>query len=556
MKIISRPQFSENPDLTVIFTNAIKEEAYEDIASAHKGSRGKSGASYRAKGQPSAARTYFDEQVHIYSSDSFFYNAIVSYIKNRFFCVTENATFSLYEQGKFHELRYVTVPLYSQSEGRSSSRSMSSQQANLGEKSAKYTLTPSEFIDKVRHLMANLISRERSARKWEFDLSAVSNIVSAFNLHESDFIEALIEGLSLGLYQFSYQTGKKPELDHTVVLVGSSLERSDLTYVIRRGVHIAEAIKFARTLANAAPNYLTISRFVKEAHHVAKENKLKFTEINYQRLLKEGFGGLLAVNSGSAERARLLTLEYAPAKATQTILLVGKGVLFDSGGLSIKPSAGMAEMKMDMSGAAVVLAVMKAVRQLALNVRVIAALPLTDNVISSNAFRVGDVLTLYNGKRVEVLNTDAEGRLILADALSYAIKKYRPNYTIDFATLTGACMVALGQHYAGLWSNSRDLAEALLHAGEETSELLWQMPLHRAYLNDLNSPIADLKNIGGSYGGANTAAKFLEQFVANANWAHIDMAGTMSYQTNAGYKKKGASGFGVRLALRFLTGKD
>ncbi len=548
MKVSFDMHFSKHPELVVVFTNALGSEQAQFIVT---------GQTKKIKSQHKTNEKSLREEIAhyrhfmVYANDTFFYNEIIGFVKNGFFAAREHETFSLYEQGKFREILYAPLALVPVDEkavgstGDVNGRGTSSNGEN--------SFHAGKFLDSVRHLGAKLVSAVSRGRSWEVDLSGLANMLNPFKLHETDFITAFVEGFHLGTYRFTYQDKTKSLPVHSLRLVGAALQREELATAIKRGVYTAEAIAFARDLTNAAPNDLTVPRFVKMAREVAKLQHVRIQELGHAKLLKDGFGGLVAVNSASREKAKLLILSYAPPKATKTIVLVGKGVLFDSGGLSLKPSASMAEMKMDMSGAALVLALMSVLPKLALKLRVLAALPMTDNLVGPDGLRVGDVLTLHNGKRVEVLNTDAEGRLILADALSYMTKRYRADYVIDFATLTGACVVALGHHYAGLWSNTQELAEALLHAGEETQELLWQMPLHREYLTELQSPIADLKNIGGPYGGANTAAKFLEQFVGTAKWAHLDIAGTMSYQHEQGYKKKGASGFGVRLMLQFLA---
>jgi leucyl aminopeptidase len=259
-------------------------------------------------------------------------------------------------------------------------------------------------------------------------------------------------------------------------------------------------------------------------------------------------------NQGSAVEPKLIILEHAPKHYSKTILLVGKGITFDSGGVSLKPAAGMEDMKYDMCGGAAVLSAMQAVAVDKPKVRVVALVPATDNMSGSSAIKPGDIITHYNGITSEVVNTDAEGRLILADALAYGIKQYKPDCAVDLATLTGAVIVGLGHHRTGLMSNNDALAEALTEAGEDAGEKLWRLPLDSEYSKQIESDVADIKNIGGKGGGAITAAAYLQKFVGETPWAHLDIAGTAWNFTKKSYIPKGPSGIGVRTLLRFIDG--
>jgi leucyl aminopeptidase len=264
-------------------------------------------------------------------------------------------------------------------------------------------------------------------------------------------------------------------------------------------------------------------------------------------------GALLAVAQGSEEPPYLLRLSYKPKRVTnkKVIALVGKGVTFDSGGLSIKTGSGMETMKCDMSGAAAVIATMQAVATLKPGIEIRAYVPTTENMINGVATRPGDVVRAMSGKTIEILNTDAEGRLILADALHLA-QQDKCDVIIDLATLTGACMVALGTDYAGLFSNNDGLTQRLQSAGDRAGERLWRMPLAKEYKNWIKSPVADIKNIGKSFGGAITAALFLEEFIGEVEWAHLDIAGPAFVDGESGYIKRGGVGFGVRTLLNYL----
>jgi leucyl aminopeptidase len=266
-----------------------------------------------------------------------------------------------------------------------------------------------------------------------------------------------------------------------------------------------------------------------------------------------GCGGMIGVNKGSVEPPRVVKLVYAPRNARNKVVLVGKGVMYDSGGISLKPSdASHASMKMDMSGAAAVLATMSTLKELKCTTAVTAYLMCTDNMPSGSALKLGDVLTMRNGKTVEIHNTDAEGRLILADGLSLGVEQ-KPDAMIDIATLTGACMVALGKKMAGLFSNNQSFADQVKAASDRTDELVWQMPLFGEYRKMLDSNVADMRNIGGPVAGATTAALFLNEFVSDVPWAHLDIAGPMEADADESWLQRGATAYGTRLLIDVVT---
>ena len=263
-------------------------------------------------------------------------------------------------------------------------------------------------------------------------------------------------------------------------------------------------------------------------------------------------GGVLGVSQGSQEEPRLIIIEHRPKKPKKSVVLVGKGVTFDSGGISIKPAAGMGWMKYDMCGAATVVGVLRAVAELELPIKVVGLIPAVENLPSGSAIKPGDIITISNGKTVEVDNTDAEGRLILADALHHS-ERFNPDIVIDYATLTGACVVALGQEAAGIMGNDKDLLETLQKLGEKVGERVWPLPLYEEYLSYLKSDWADLKNAGGRWGGSVTAGSFLQQFVPEkVSWVHMDIAGVGYYEKEHNGLPKGATGFGVDLTVAFL----
>jgi len=331
-------------------------------------------------------------------------------------------------------------------------------------------------------------------------------------------------------------------------------EVETLERTLREAKIVAESVALTRDLGNAPANEMTPTRLGETAREVAKQLGLKATIWGKKELEREGFGGLLAVNSGSAQEPRFIVLDYAGpkgARAKETICLVGKGITFDSGGISIKPAAGMAEMKYDMCGAATVIGSVRAAAALKLPFRVVGIVSATENLPGSAAYKPGDIVKTYSGKTIEVDNTDAEGRVVLSDALTYATK-LKPDAIVDFATLTGACVVALGHECAGLMSPDDELAGALTAAGEASGDRVWRLPLWDDYRELIDSDWADVKNVGGRWAGAITAGMFLKEFVGDARWAHLDIAGTAYQDKERGGIPVGATGAGVKLVIRFL----
>ena len=333
---------------------------------------------------------------------------------------------------------------------------------------------------------------------------------------------------------------------------GGALGEEALAAAVHRGRVVGSAINLARDLANTPPAEKSPRRLAARIEEVAEGAGLKSEVWDEDRLRQERFGGLLGVAAGSAEPPAFVTLSYRGRNHGAPLALVGKGVTFDSGGLSLKPSASMEDMKADMTGAAVVVAAMQAVARLGLPVDVDAYLPLTENMTGGRAMKLGDVLTHRDGQTVEVLNTDAEGRLILADALAYAAE-HRPARILDLATLTGACVVALGTRIAGLLSNDDATAEAVLAACRRAGERAWRLPLDDDFQDQLKSNVADFKNVGGKHGGAITAAMFLQQFVGGLPWAHLDIAGPSWADTDSPTRDVGATGCYVRTLVELIA---
>ena len=364
-------------------------------------------------------------------------------------------------------------------------------------------------------------------------------------------LPTLARGLVTARYRYS-ETLSKPadpvRLSRVVVDAGKSLPASEAGRLLKQGKLTGEGVNAARELANLPGNVCTPDYLAKEARKLGRKYKTLATKVLDEKKMRElGMGSLLSVSAGSDEPARLIIMEYKGGKAKdQPYVLVGKGITFDTGGISLKPGAKMDEMKFDMGGAASVFGTMQAVCELGLPLNVVGIVAAAENMPSGRATKPGDVVTSMSGKTIEILNTDAEGRLVLCDALTYA-ERYKPAAVVDIATLTGACVVALGSHASGLYANKDSLAEELLSAGEESHDRAWRMPLWDDYQKQLNSNFADVANIGGPGGGSITAACFLARFAEKYDWAHLDIAGSAWNSA-----PKGATGRPVALLTRYL----
>ena len=373
----------------------------------------------------------------------------------------------------------------------------------------------------------------------------------------ADGARAVAEGLVLGAYRFdAYSSKEDAHRTQGATIVAGDLLRA-MRPGLERGVGVADAVNFARDLVNEPGGSLTPTVFAQRAAERAEAAGLGVEVLDEAAIAEAGLGGVLAVNQGSIEPPRLLKLTYEPpvadAAGVGTVALVGKGITFDSGGLSLKPAESMMEMKSDMAGAAAVIAAMCALPQVGAPVRVVSFTPMTDNMTGGAAQRPGDIYTAKDGTTVEVLNTDAEGRLILADALVMAAEE-EPEAIVDLATLTGACMVALGAKIAGLMGNDDEFRQQVADAAEQAGERVWPLPLPADYRPALDSPVADLKNIGGGrFGGALTAGLFLKEFVPDGTpWVHLDIAGPAFQSEGDAESPKGGTGFGVRTLLALL----
>ena len=362
--------------------------------------------------------------------------------------------------------------------------------------------------------------------------------------------QVVVEGALLGAYRYQGLKTDPAVAGMTQLhLVASETRSIGIKQGVERGLITAGAAAMARDLANMPPAHLTARHMAERAVATAAEHGLAVEVFNKDQLLAMGCGGMIGVNQGSVEPPRMVKLTYTPRSPKGHLVMVGKGVMYDSGGISLKPSDPFhAMMKMDMSGAAAVLAAMSALKALKCRSAVTAYLMCTDNMPSGSALKLGDVLTFRNGKTAEIHNTDAEGRLVLADGLSLAVE-LKPDAIVDIATLTGSCLAALGPKIAGVLGNNQRFVDCVSAAAAQADEPVWQLPLERSYRRLIDSTVADMKNVGGPFGGAITAALFLNEFVGDIPWAHLDIAGPMNADSDDGWISRGATGFGTRLLI-------
>jgi len=366
-----------------------------------------------------------------------------------------------------------------------------------------------------------------------------------------------VEGAVLGGYRYDKWLSRDVKEQTCNSLNFITSDGSGLEANVGRYTAISKGVNFARDLVNGPPSEVHPAYLADVATEIAKESGLELTIFEEDELVRRKMNLLMAVGTGSAIRPRLIHLTYRPEGAdanTPSIALVGKGVTFDAGGYNIKPTGSMEDMKMDMSGSAAVLGLMKVVKDVAPKCIVHGIVPTVENLVSSTAYKPGDIYTGLNGKSVEIMNTDAEGRLILADALCYA-DSLDPDKIVDLATLTGACVVALGPHIAGIFSNDEKFSETIKQAADRAGEDMWPMPLAKKLKPMLKSPSADMKNIGQRWGGAITAALFLEEFVGDRTWAHLDIAGPAFADKAEGHVPVGGTGFGVLTLVQLLEGE-
>ncbi len=390
------------------------------------------------------------------------------------------------------------------------------------------------------------------------DVTTIGTIPQGAGINDislEDAAQAITEGALLGLYSFrkhiTTDNDKFNEIK-TLSIVSNDEAKPRLEGGSDKGKILAGATNLARDMVNEPANYMTPSHMADTAAKLAKDYGLEVDVLEQEQMAELGMGALIGVARGSQQPPKFIVLRYKGSDAAETdAALIGKGVTFDSGGISIKPSEKLEEMKGDMAGGAAVMAAIVAVAQLKPQVNVIAVIPATENLPDGNAFKPGDILTAMNGKTIEIITTDAEGRLILADALSYA-KKQGAMFIVDVATLTGACVVALGKVCTGAFTNNQELVDKVIAAGNKSGELIWQMPMYDEYKELNKSDVADIKNVGGRYGGAITAAKFLAEFAGDTPWVHLDIAGTSLSEKERGYQVKGATGVPVRTLVHLV----
>jgi len=390
------------------------------------------------------------------------------------------------------------------------------------------------------------------------DIANVATIAQGAGINNISFEDAaqtIAEGALLGLYAFRKHITKEDDKLGEIkqlLIVGSDEAKLSLEKGSDKGRILAEATNLARDMANEPANYMTPSHMAETAMKLAKSHGLEVSVLEREQMSELGMGALSGVAQGSRQPPKFIVLQYKGKDAPEIdVALVGKGITFDSGGISIKPSEKLEEMKGDKAGGAAVIAAIAAIAQLKPKTNVMAIIPATENLPDGNALKPGDVLTAMNGKTIEIISTDAEGRLILADALSYA-KKQGAKLMIDVATLTGACRVALGDICTGAFGNNQDLVNKVITAGTEAGELIWQMPMYDEYQEQNKSDVADIKNVGGRLGGAITAAKFLAEFTNDTPWVHLDIAGTSLSDKERAYQVKGATGVPVRTLVNLV----
>jgi leucyl aminopeptidase len=407
-------------------------------------------------------------------------------------------------------------------------------------------------VERVRQAAGHAVQQAR-----EIGLKTVTFSIAADAPVE--WVQAVTEASQLALYEFKqYKTESDDEDENKAIevitfLPESAENESEVERAVQLGQTIADGTKLARDLSNQPGNYLTPTQLAETAQAVASETKIRCTVFDKPMLKEKGFGALLAVGQGSAQDPRFIILEYIPeGEGHDTVVFVGKGITFDTGGISIKPGEGMDEMKHDMSGAAAVIGTMKVIGQLKPNVHVVGVVPAAENMPSATAIKPGDVVTSYGGKTIEILNTDAEGRLVLADALGW-VAQYNPKGVVDLATLTGACLVTFGHGVAGAMGTDSALMAEVKAAGEKTHERVWELPLFDEYDEDIKSKVADVKNIGeGRNAGTIAGGMFLKKFVQGYPWVHLDIAGTAWGMKGSTYIPEEASGWGVRLLVQLV----
>jgi leucyl aminopeptidase len=403
--------------------------------------------------------------------------------------------------------------------------------------------------EKTRNLTGKVVNKAKELGISEFVLIPFKNM-------DKEHLSAMVEGVKLSDYSFNNYKRDEDRNDLNQVRIYIRNDMKNNQKIIRHSVVVSDAVIFTRNISNLPPNDCSPKDLATLSKKLSENQKVKVRVIEKEEMKSYGFEGILAVGKGSASSPKLIVLEYSGTTKNRPIVIVGKAVTFDTGGISIKPSEKMEEMKFDKCGGCNVLGIIKAVSDLGLDTSVIGIIPAVENMPSGSSYRPGDIIKMYNGKTVEVVNTDAEGRIILGDALSFAVKTFAPKAIIDMATLTGAAIIALGTNVAALVGNNDDLVTKILEYSNQTGEKIWQLPLFEEYKEQLKSSNADMKNIGGRPAGAITAAAFLSSFVEETPWVHLDIAGTAWTQDGTkekSYNPKGATGFGIRTIVKYIS---
>jgi len=385
---------------------------------------------------------------------------------------------------------------------------------------------------------------------------SVATMISGITTEKYDLqttIQAIVEGAILGTYQFNYYKTNQPtpdRIEELIIIENKAEKKAIITQVIERAKIIGESVNLARDLVNHPSIYMTPTQMAIQAQSIAEQNNLEILILDREDMEKEGMFALLSVAKGSSQPPKMIVLKYIGNPSSHKFTaFVGKGVTFDSGGISIKPSLNMGDMKGDMAGGATILATMLGIGKLKPKVNILGIIPCTENMPSGHAYKPGDIISSMSGKSIEIITTDAEGRLILADAITYA-QQLGATQIIDVATLTGACVVALGNITSGLVSNNKELCSQVMASAVQTGEKMWELPNFPEYIEQIKSDIADLKNSGGRMAGAITAGLFIGQFVNDIPWVHIDIAGTSDIDKTSGYLVKGGTGVGVRTLIQ------
>ena len=403
--------------------------------------------------------------------------------------------------------------------------------------------------EKTRNLTGKVVNKAK-------ELGISELVLIPFKNMDKEHLSAMVEGIKLSDYSFNNYKRDEDRNDLNQVRIYIRTDMKNNQKIIRHSVVISDAVIFTRNISNLPPNDCSPKDLATLSKKLSENQKVKVRVIEKEEMKSYGFEGILAVGKGSASSPKLIVLEYSGTTKNRPIVIVGKAVTFDTGGISIKPSEKMEEMKFDKCGGCNVLGIIKAVSDLGLDTSVIGIIPAVENMPSGSSYRPGDIIKMYNRKTVEVVNTDAEGRIILGDALSFAVKTFAPKAIIDMATLTGAAIIALGTNVAALVGNNDDLVTKILEYSNQTGEKIWQLPLFEEYKEQLKSSNADMKNIGGRPAGAITAAAFLSSFVEDTPWVHLDIAGTAWTQDGTkekSYNPKGATGFGIRTIVKYIA---